>query len=723
VRTRLGRVDLVAAGCVGAVVGLWSWDLLRDGTAVGMDTATAFYPWYAYLGENLRSGHVPVWNPHQFSGTPFAGDPESGWTYAPAMLLFTLLPLTAAGDAFLVVHLLLAGLATYALARSLGSGPLGALLAAMAYVLSGFFFGHNVCCFAYSGVAAWLPAALLGAERALQSTERRQWLTWCALGGLAISQILAAWLGQGAYYALLFTGAYVAYRGLLTSGLGLRRGFTVVVLRGGALLVFGFGIGAVGLLPRVEYNAFSNLPGGYGAAGIASPSAGLTDWGVIEDWAPRLLSPGFHYAGRAALALALAAPLLVRDRYAVPFFAVISGLVLVLARWQPTPLHVALAILPGFGPMHMHAPERALVVFFLGPALLAGATVDYVHRLGRHGAVAASLLALVVIVDLRSAWQIQLADGLAASGAYELHRVDLDAYYAPTGAARFLQSATAEDRSRAIGYAQHVSGGPLPYTLRWADPQTAALGVNNRALLSGLDDVQGYNPLHLARYDAFMAVLNGHPQEYHQTDVLESGLSSPLLDMLAVRYIVLPASPRADQVEPRLTRDLPVVYADADVVVLENATALPRAWLVHAAVQTPVGEALSLLGAGAIDPRRIALLERPPPPMLIDPASSVGDRVRITEYAADRVRLEVEASSPALLVLSDAYYPAWQARVDGASAEVYAADVALRAVGVPAGRHTVEFEYASAALPLGAAITALTVLAMAAAIGWSRRAR
>jgi hypothetical protein len=41
-----------------------------------------------------------VWNPHQFSGTPFAGDPESGWTYLPAMLWFTLLPLGAAARVY-----------------------------------------------------------------------------------------------------------------------------------------------------------------------------------------------------------------------------------------------------------------------------------------------------------------------------------------------------------------------------------------------------------------------------------------------------------------------------------------------------------------------------------------------------------------------------------------------------------------------------------------------
>src|SRR4051794_28972414 len=71
-------------------------DLLRSDTTLGMDSATQYYPWYYFLGEVLRSGSIPAWNPYQFSGTPFAADPLTGWTYLPAMLLFTFLPLVAA---------------------------------------------------------------------------------------------------------------------------------------------------------------------------------------------------------------------------------------------------------------------------------------------------------------------------------------------------------------------------------------------------------------------------------------------------------------------------------------------------------------------------------------------------------------------------------------------------------------------------------------------------
>jgi hypothetical protein len=165
-------------------------------------------------------------------------------------------------------------------------------------------------------------------------------------------------------------------------------------------------------------------------------------------------------------------------------------------------------------------------------ALLAGATVGWLQNVGRWGVAVALGLAALVLVDLRWAWAIQLADAHDAVGAYQLQQVELAAYYAPTPAVVFLRSAAASDQARSIGYAQHVFGGPIPYTLRWTDPKIAALNVNNRAVIAGLNDIQGYNPIHLARLEPFMRALNGQAQEYHQNDVVQTGLDSPLLDVL-----------------------------------------------------------------------------------------------------------------------------------------------------------------------------------------------
>jgi hypothetical protein len=86
----------------------------------------------------------------------------------------------------------------------------------------------------------------------------------------------------------------------------------------------------------------------------------------------------------------------------------------------------------------------------------------------------------------------------------------------------------------------------VPYTLRFADPVTSDLLVDNRALSLGLQDLQGYDAVHLARFDAFLRRLNdGQAQNYRDAEVFESGLGSALLDLVNVRYLVVIGLARA----------------------------------------------------------------------------------------------------------------------------------------------------------------------------------
>src|ERR687883_601144 len=392
----LRHPDAATVFALFALTLIGQWDLLRGQTTLGMDAATQYYPWYSFLGESLWSGQIPAWNPYQFSGTPFAADPLSGWSYLPAMLLFTLLPLVAAVKGFMFLHLLLAGLFTYALARALGIGIPGAFLAAIAYEYSGFFYLDNACCFQYTGVMAWMPLAILGAEMAIRSYS---WLlrgAWWGISGLAISQTLAAWFGQGSYYALLALGGYIAYRTLLSPPNEVRDGVWVrvgrLILHGVGVLVFGLAIGAFGVLPRLEYNALSNLAGGYPAEVLSDQNG----WSV-GDWA-LLLKPGVWYAGLIVLTLALVAPLIAFKRFAISYFGALALGVLVLTSQGPTPLHSALYLLPYFERLHPHRPDRVILVFYLGAALLAGAGLSGLKERVRGGSPLS--LALPVLAAL-----------------------------------------------------------------------------------------------------------------------------------------------------------------------------------------------------------------------------------------------------------------------------------------------------------------------------------
>jgi len=75
-------------------------------------------------------------------------------------------------------------------------------------------------------------------------------------------------------------------------------------------------------------------------------------------------------------------------------------------------------------------------------------------------------------------------------------------------------------------------------------------------------------------------------------------------------------------------------------------------------------------------------------------------------------------------VVADTYYPGWRVRVDGIVSEIYPANVAFRAVYLPAGRHRVAFEFHPESMRHGGWIFLVTCLFLVALVFWMRhRAR
>src|SRR5690606_23163199 len=109
------------------------------------------------------------------------------------------------------------------------------------------------------------------------------------------------------------------------------------------------------------------------------------------------------------------------------------------------------------------------------------------------------------------------------------------------------------------------------------------------------------------------------------------------------------------------------------------------------------------------DPARQVVLPEMPPVQL-DGVEAEGE-VTWEESTPNRIRLQVTSDRPALMVLSDNWYPAWVATVDGVETPVLRANHTFRAVPVPAGSSTVEFRYRSRTLALSLALSlACTVL-------------
>jgi hypothetical protein len=723
---------------------LAEWPLLHGRVIAGLDSLTQFYPWYELVGEMLRAGRLPGWNPYSLAGAPLAGNPLSGWTYLPAMLAFTTLPLGAAAVAYQLMHVLLATLATYTLARVLGLRGAGAAAAAIAYGQSGLITSEAACCFAFASVGAWLPVLLLGSELAMRSRGWDWRIRGWALAALALSQILASWLGQGSYYALLAFGGFVLFRVVVRTLRGsderanrvhrLVRTLGQLALHGTVPVVLGVGLAAAGVLPRTEFNLLSSLAGGYGEA-----DQRVGGWSIAE-WSA-LIQPGYWYVGLSIVGLALAALWLARRTPLTWYLLAFGATILVLAMPGPTPLHDLFGLLPGFARLHPHLPDRIVTVMLLVPALLAGLALDRLtrHRVmqgRRFGWLIAALCIGVVFADLRLAREQTFANYGEAEGVHRLMPVDLDGYYTPLPSARFLQ-AQFLDRGpfRYIGYGPVASG--LAYTQRYSEPSALRIGVNNRAVSDRLLDVQGYDAIHLARFDAYLRTANGRGQNYHNADVFGPGLRSPLLDLLAVQYVVTPVGSDAAGVgTPLADARFTPVFDDGQTRVLRNGSALPWAWVVHEARAATAPEALDLLDRGIVDPHRTVLLE---PPLrspldlgtlleLVTGASSFvqdkptalatsgsahadgPDAVDVLTFEADRLLLHTQTDADGVLVLSEVAYPGWVATIDGSRVPVFVANGLFRAVSLPAGQHQVELRFASPTLWGGLVISLLTGL-------------
>jgi hypothetical protein len=124
--------------------------------------------------------------------------------------------------------------------------------------------------------------------------------------------------------------------------------------------------------------------------------------------------------------------------------------------------------------------------------------------------------------------------------------------------------------------------------------------------------------------------------------------------------------------------------------VYEIRSALPMAyWMDGAEVAADADTALERVAAAA------------PSPVVVLEASS-GQQVKAGEgaYAPAKVTrrtegmtVEVEAPGPGFVVVNEAWYPGWEARVDGERAAVVRANSLVMAVRVPAGAHRIEMAF------------------------------
>lgn len=229
--------------------------------------------------------------------------------------------------------------------------------------------------------------------------------------------------------------------------------------------------------------------------------------------------------------------------------------------------------------------------------------------------------------------------------------------------------------------------------------------VPNYNAVVGYREVQGADSMHTRRYHALAEGLarrgsptgSGFPEP---NTVRLTSANHPMLDLLNVR-LVTTDSRQSLPPSRFLQRE------QAELTIWENQRAFGQAWLATAYEVAHGAEAvLKRLEEPGFDPRQTAILEGVPA-TAPTPTSSPGS-ASIAHVRPHRIELTVETVAPAILVLSEPYFPGWRASVDGRPATLMPAFHVLTALPVPPGSHRVAITYEPASYRIGLFLSCLS---------------
>lgn len=135
-----------------------------------------------------------------------------------------------------------------------------------------------------------------------------------------------------------------------------------------------------------------------------------------------------------------------------------------------------------------------------------------------------------------------------------------------------------------------------------------------------------------------------------------------------------------------------IVYGPNRDNIIPNAEANGSAWFVQNIVKVKSANE-ELNNTCGVNTKQTAVIDESKfevPDVTFDSASSI----KIIEHKPNYLKYESESNSNSLAVFSEIYYPkGWQATIDGKDVPILRADYVLRALQVPAGKHSIEFRF------------------------------
>jgi hypothetical protein len=653
-------------------------------------------PLITFLADQLKQGRLALWNPFSYCGYPVFENIEACF-FHPLVFLSALISSHTSLDILpmllewiVVLQIWIAGMAAWHLFRELGAGRPAAWAGAIVFQTGGYFASRAEHIGAIMAVA-WMPLAWLAI------VKLRQGLRFGWLAALAAALGMAVLGGFPQPTLVVFVSTVVFAITLVA----LRLARIQLIASAAMGCVLGIALASIQFIPTAQLSQHSVAK--Y-RAGWLGTGGGLYWESLVSLVLPnhynifdmhRFHGPGdisflYMYCSIAGLSLALIAPLVRRTRYVAALgIMLLAGLLWMLGDntvlWR-----LVYPLLPETVRIGIH-PEYAYCILTLSIAGLAAMGLD----------------ALPIRDGLRWSVGVAIAVDLFLVGSGRPMNCASMKEDPPVTRQSFEGSASLLSEVR-----RYVDQNYPPWRIDTVD---ASMRWATGAPISRIPAANGVSPLALENIIQLRLFLHeGYSWGwYYPVD----NVDSPVLDLMNVKYVITrPQGASRLWSNPKYRH----VKSLAGYEVFENLSVMPRFFLVREIKPVAsLAEARSLIDGG-IDFRRTAITEQAIALPAGNPSNGTdSDEVKALRYQPDSLDLSIRSKEPALLVLSENYYPGWQAWLDGAPVAIYRTDIAFRGVAIPPGAHLVRMEFRPVILPVSAAISLGTAVLLLVLANWA----
>ena len=739
------------------------------------DVVDSGYPYIHFVSEQLKAGHIPFWNPHIFLGLPTAMSSLTNFVMNPLNLLtyWAFSPATA-HSLNILINLSLIATFSYLLFRQRGLSELAALFGSIVFTFNGLlmvWLEFMSADFSYAATAASLYL--------FEQTLSKRDLRFLALNGLTLGILLLGGSVQWVFFLVPLLGLYACIRtverwpqqhsfrdrvrplsyfagplviGVLIALPTILHFFEYMPLSQRTTRSFESMVAGTGTFyPELIFTfLFPNLFG-YQPAGTYFARGSSTV--VYQNYNEMMV-----YMGVATLILVACAFRHRTYRAIVLGWSGIVALALIVAMKLPGLYLLMYQYVPGFNGMQ---PSRIFLIMPPAFAYLSAIGMDSLIQrpMERREAriVWRSLLGLVLVLTLAvigTHWYfiqqppdpqgVRLADHFRVSNPDFLLPL---AVLAVMGVSFALYSARKMSINwLCIMFLATIIVDLVPFGLKVNSrsdrsmifPKTTGLEfltrntelfrvlplglLNYNTLMTfDIETVGGYASMFPASYLRLLTAMETHENPNarlgagNQNYIAPRNFTSKLLPILNTKYLL--ASRNATLSEP--LKRLYVERHRSDFAIFEATRYLPRAYVVYKYHQvSSQQEAIDAMLRDEFDPSQMAVGEEPVrlPGSFPELSNPLPPQVTTTRPTSDRLDITVRTDRPGLLVVSEQFFPGWEAWVGEEKVAILPVNAALMGIEVPQGRHMVTLRFFPQTLKWGLVSTGLTLAAVLVAL-------